>query len=76
MQDLGFPSAALLDCQYRLAESLNASGTAGVIEGYLEEWEDAIESVAGGSLKEDGGMDIGRFWDAGLWLAMSRSEGC
>jgi hypothetical protein len=58
-QDLELPNAALLDCHYRVAEILNASGMAEVIERYRRDYED-IKGNAGGSLKEDGGTDIGR----------------
>ncbi|GAB1209408.1 hypothetical protein APSETT445_008181 [Aspergillus pseudonomiae] len=39
-QDLDLPNRALLDCHYRLAEILNASGMAEVIERNFREWED------------------------------------
>jgi len=66
MQDLELPDAALLDCHYRLAEILNASGMAEVIERYHRDWED-IKSTAGSSLKEDGGSDIGHLLGVALW---------
>ena len=65
-QDLELPNAALLDCHYRLAEILNASGMAELIEGYLQDWED-IKGSAGGSLREDGVSDIGQVLRVALW---------
>jgi hypothetical protein len=62
-QDLELPNAALLDCHYRLAEILNASGMAELIESHLRDWED----IKGGSLREDGRTDIGQFLRVGLW---------
>lgn len=38
-QDLKLSSAALLDCHYRLAEILNGSGIARIVEGHLRDWE-------------------------------------
>lgn len=57
-KDLELPSAALLDCHYRVAEILNASGMAESIDSHLRDWED-IKGIAG-SLREDGGTDIGQ----------------
>lgn len=65
-QDLELPSPALLDCHYRVAEILNASGLAEVIERYRQDWDD-IKGTAGGSLREDGGTDIGQILRAALW---------
>ena len=65
-QDLELPNAALLDCHYRLAEILNASGMAEIIESHYREWED-IKSSAPDCLREDGGTDIERFLRVGLW---------
>jgi hypothetical protein len=44
---------------YGLAEILNASGMAEIIESHHREWED-VESSAPSCLREDGGTDIGR----------------
>lgn len=65
-QDLNLPSTALLVCHYKLAEILNASGMADVIERHLRDWED-IKDRAGDTLREDGGTDIERFLRAALW---------
>lgn len=65
-QDLELPNAALLDCHYRLAEILHASGMAELIESCLQDWEN-LKGSAGGSLREDGGTDIGQFLRAALW---------
>ncbi|KAF5865276.1 hypothetical protein ETB97_004859 [Aspergillus alliaceus] len=65
-QDLDLPSPALLDCHYRLAEILNASGMAEVIERNFRKWED-LKGSAPNLLRADGGTDIGHFLRAGLW---------
>lgn len=65
-QDLELPNPAFLDCHYRVAEILNASGLAEVIERYRQDWED-IKGTAGGSLREDGRTDIGQILSAALW---------
>ena len=65
-QDLELPNTALLDCHYRVAEILNASGMAEVIEKYRRDYED-VKETAGGSLREDGGTDIGQMLSVALW---------
>ncbi|RAL02491.1 HNH endonuclease signature motif containing protein, partial [Aspergillus ibericus CBS 121593] len=65
-EDLELPSAALLDCHYRLAEILNASGMAEVIDEHWRRWEDLKES-AGGMLRPDGGTEIGEYLEVALW---------
>jgi hypothetical protein len=64
-QDLELPNPDLLDCHYRVAEILNASGMAELIESHLRDWDDIKGSA--GSLREDGGTDIGHFLSIGLW---------
>jgi hypothetical protein len=65
-QDLELPDAALLDCHYRLAEIINVSDMAELIESHVRDWED-IKDCARGCLREDGGTDIGQFLSIGLW---------
>lgn len=65
-QELELPNAVLLDCHYRLAEILNASGMAEIIEKHHRDWEE-IKGRAGDSLREDGGTDIGHILSVGLW---------
>ncbi|EAW21326.1 uncharacterized protein NFIA_064900 [Aspergillus fischeri NRRL 181] len=65
-QDLELPSAAFLDCHWRLSEILNASDMAEVIDKHLRDW-DHIKGSTGGSLREDGGTDIGHILQVGLW---------
>lgn len=64
-QDLELPDADLLDCHYRLAEILNASGMAELIDHHLQDWDDIKDQD--GCLREDGGTDIGQFLSIGLW---------
>ena len=63
---LELPDAALLDCHYGLAEIINASDMAELIESHVRNWED-IKDCARGCLREDGGTDIGQFLSIGLW---------
>ncbi|OJJ50420.1 hypothetical protein ASPZODRAFT_13500 [Penicilliopsis zonata CBS 506.65] len=65
-ENYALPSAALLDCHYRLAEILNASGMAEVIDEQWRRWEDLREST-GGSVHPDGKTDIGGYLNAALW---------
>ncbi|KAK2788760.1 hypothetical protein FQN52_006516 [Onygenales sp. PD_12] len=65
-QDLELPSAVLLDCHYRLAEILNASGMGEIIERYQEEWE-RLKEYANGSLRHDGGTDLEQILRTALW---------
>ena len=64
-QDLDLPDPAFLDCHWRIAEILNASGMAEVIDLHLREWEELKESSH--SLEADGSTDVGHLLRAGLW---------
>ena len=65
-QELPLPNAALLDCHYRLAEILHASGIGAIIEKYHRDWEE-LKGSASPSLREDGGTDIGHILGVALW---------
>ncbi|KAE8408287.1 hypothetical protein BDV37DRAFT_192651 [Aspergillus pseudonomiae] len=65
-QGLDLPNRALLECHYRLAEILNASGMAEVIERSFREWED-LKGSSCHLLREDGGTDVEKFLRTGLW---------
>lgn len=66
-EDLSLPGPVLLDCHYRVAEILNASGMSGYIERKLRDWEDLKEIADKGSLREDGATDITRILNTALW---------
>ncbi|RHZ60000.1 HNH endonuclease signature motif containing protein [Aspergillus thermomutatus] len=65
-EHLKLPSSDLLECHWRLAEILNASGMAEIIDGYRREWED-IKTGAGSSLREDGKTDVGKMLSVAFW---------
>lgn len=69
-KDLKLPHATLLDCHYRLAEILNASGMGEMIEEHHRDWED-IKETTGDLLKEDGATDIGYMLNVALWERVS-----
>lgn len=66
-EDVDLPNPVLLECHYRVAEILNASGMAEVIEQKINEWENVKEYEGGGCLNGDGTTDVFRFLSAGLW---------
>ncbi|OJJ47740.1 hypothetical protein ASPZODRAFT_63861 [Penicilliopsis zonata CBS 506.65] len=68
-QDFELPNATLLDCHWRLAEILNASGMAEIIDRNRRDWED-LKGSAGGQLREDGGTDFGQYLRVALWERM------
>ncbi|KAJ9391484.1 hypothetical protein DTO063F5_1094 [Paecilomyces variotii] len=59
--DVPLPDAALLDCHYRIAEVLNASGMLGEIDTKIEEWEDMKVNIWDGHLAEDGITDVSAY---------------
>jgi len=63
---LALPNPDFLDCHYRLAEILNASGMAESIEQHFQDWDD-IKARSSEGLREDGATDIARILEAGLW---------
>jgi len=64
--DINLPKSAFLDCHYRVAEILNSSGMAEVIEKQMQDWEDTKAS-GHGNLSEDGSTDISHYLQLGLW---------
>ncbi|GIK02897.1 hypothetical protein Aspvir_006960 [Aspergillus viridinutans] len=63
-EDLLLPDPAYLDCHYRVAEILHASGLAEYIERKIQDWED---------LKQSGGTDgdVTRILNTALWTAVA-----
>ncbi|KAE8156608.1 hypothetical protein BDV40DRAFT_293396 [Aspergillus tamarii] len=66
-RELALPSRTLLDCHYRLAEVLNASGLGEIIELHVDRWKDLKVSTYNAVIREDGGTNIEEFLHAGLW---------
>ncbi|EPS28858.1 hypothetical protein PDE_03804 [Penicillium oxalicum 114-2] len=64
-QNLQLPNQYYLDCHWRLAEVLNASGMGEVIDRNLQRWE-ALKGTCH-LLREDGSTDIDSLLRAALW---------
>lgn len=65
--DRDLPSPVLLDCHFRLAKILNASGMAAAFDFDFDEWEE-VKVKAGRQLPEDGNIDISPALRVGLEL--------
>ncbi|KAJ9296811.1 hypothetical protein DTO271G3_5010 [Paecilomyces variotii] len=55
---ISLPDAALLDCHYRVAEVLNASGMLGEIDTKIREWEDMEVNMWDDHLADEGITDV------------------
>jgi hypothetical protein len=66
-KDRSLPSPILLDCYFRLAKILNASGMAVAFDFDFDEWEE-VKARVGIQLPEDGDIDIGQALYVGLEL--------
>ncbi|GFF27081.1 hypothetical protein IFM58399_01600 [Aspergillus lentulus] len=65
------PDPAYLDCHYRVAEILHASGLAEYIERKIQDWEDLKQSGGtDGALRPDGSTDVTRILNTALWSAV------
>lgn len=65
-EDLPLPSPVLLDCHYRLAEILNASGMGNVIDEHWRRWEE-LKATVQHTLRSDGDSDLGNLLRTALW---------
>ncbi|GIJ83899.1 hypothetical protein Asppvi_002730 [Aspergillus pseudoviridinutans] len=71
-EDIPLPDPAYLDCHYRVAEILHASGLAEYIERKIQDWEDLKQSgETDGALRPDGSTDITRILNTALWTAVA-----
>ncbi|OJD09949.1 hypothetical protein AJ78_08842, partial [Emergomyces pasteurianus Ep9510] len=67
-EDVASPSRVLLECHWRVAEILNASGMGETIDQIIQEWEDIKEGDDGHAcLREDGKSNVSGFLTAALW---------
>lgn len=66
-EDLALPNPAILDCHYRIAEILNASGMGKIIDRIIYDWENIRDSEGCGYLAPDGSSDLERLLSVGLW---------
>ncbi|KAJ9217810.1 hypothetical protein DTO166G4_614 [Paecilomyces variotii] len=71
--DIPMPNPVLLDCHWRVAEILNASGMGEEIDEYIRELEAIKMSMGDGSLNEDGSSDLSRYLDAAFWGRSDRA---
>ncbi|KAJ9195968.1 hypothetical protein DTO164E3_6506 [Paecilomyces variotii] len=74
--DVPMPNPVLLDCHWRVAEILNASGMGEEIDEYMRELEAVKMSMGDGSLNEDGSSDLSRYLDAAFWGRSDRAVSC
>ncbi|KAJ9296394.1 hypothetical protein DTO271G3_5092 [Paecilomyces variotii] len=74
--DVPMPNPVLLECHWRVAEILNASGMGEEIDKYMRELEAVKTSMGGGSLNEDGSSDLSRYLDAAFWGRSDRAVSC
>lgn len=65
--DLALPDPVLLDCHFRIAEILHASGMGDIIDRHFQDWEYLKEVGGRGSLREDGNTNVESFLRAALW---------
>lgn len=62
-----FPHPDLLDCHYRIAEILNASGMEEEIDRKLDDWDKMKRSMPDGCLNEDGSTNVADILRTALW---------
>lgn len=65
--DVPSPNLNLLDCHYRIAEILNASGMGEEIDRKQDEWDRMKRSILDGCLNEDGSTNVADILRTGLW---------
>jgi hypothetical protein len=61
------PNPVLLDCHFRIAEILNASGMSEFIDRKIRDWEILKGGSDADQLRPDGSTDVTRYLNAGLW---------
>ncbi|RHZ67507.1 HNH endonuclease signature motif containing protein [Aspergillus thermomutatus] len=66
-ENIPLPNPVLLDCHFRVAEILNASGMNEFIDRKIREWEDLKDGPDAAQLRPDGSTDVARYLRAGLW---------
>ncbi|KAK2754679.1 hypothetical protein FQN54_006812 [Arachnomyces sp. PD_36] len=66
-EDISLPCPDLLDCHYRLAEVLNASGMARTLEDKINQWKDFGKDGGHGCLRADGTSNLEEYLSLGLW---------
>ncbi|RAK99966.1 HNH endonuclease signature motif containing protein [Aspergillus ibericus CBS 121593] len=66
-KDIPLPNPILLDCHYRIAEILDASGLREVIERSLDYWDQIRRDPQAGQLREDGSTHLTNYLEAAFW---------
>lgn len=70
-EGIRLPSRHLLDCHWRIAEILHASGMGVFIDQINREWEDIKEGEGHGCLREDGGSNVSKFLNVAFWTGVA-----
>ncbi|PYI04448.1 hypothetical protein BO78DRAFT_320413 [Aspergillus sclerotiicarbonarius CBS 121057] len=70
-KDIPLPDADILECHYRLAEILNATGLGKEINWHFENWNRMRRAPEAGQLTEDGSTDLTSYLEAAFWWAAS-----
>ncbi|PWY81703.1 hypothetical protein BO94DRAFT_536927 [Aspergillus sclerotioniger CBS 115572] len=70
-KDIPLPDPALLNCHYRVAEILHATGLAEVIDRDYDRWNELRHAPSGAQLQEDGSTDLTHYLDAAFWWAVT-----
>ncbi|KAG2016689.1 hypothetical protein GB937_006168 [Aspergillus fischeri] len=66
-ESTSLPNPVLLDCHFRIAEILNASGMSEFIDREIRDWETLKGGPDAYQLRPDGSTDVTRYLNAGLW---------
>ncbi|GAD93185.1 hypothetical protein ANI_1_1262034 [Paecilomyces variotii No. 5] len=69
--DVPFPHPDLLDCHYKIAEILNASGMGEEIDRKQDEWDRMKRNMPDGCLNEDGSSNVADILRTGLWQKLT-----
>ncbi|KAL4785646.1 hypothetical protein BJX76DRAFT_346839 [Aspergillus varians] len=67
VEDLHLPDSTTLDCHYRLAEIMQASGMGEYIERRSRVWGNYRGAAGPGHLSKDGSTDVETLFKLGLW---------
>ncbi|OOF90161.1 hypothetical protein ASPCADRAFT_10910 [Aspergillus carbonarius ITEM 5010] len=73
-KDIPLPDPVLLDCHYRIAEILHATGLAEVIDRDFDRWDEMRRAPNAAQLREDGSTDITRYLEAAFWWAPAQND--
>ncbi|PYI04449.1 hypothetical protein BO78DRAFT_289558, partial [Aspergillus sclerotiicarbonarius CBS 121057] len=66
-KNIPLPDARLLECHYRIAEIMNATGIAKVLDRHYNDWDSLRQGPDAQELEEDSSTDIGKYLQTALW---------